>query len=316
MERPVSVPEAVWKQRVQLGLTWLRDAPRELLAEHRSALASVLARAGPAISDLPEIVLAHVAILLAGPSSFAWCAANRRFQSAQPALRVLVLGALQCPPWCHHHDLARRFQLHLGDGFNSHRIIERIPPRHASTITHLYVQAVQGCVMRCADAVPTPNLRGALDLHGQHLRALQAMHIEHRPAGFTGSTALPKDPLELCAMALIRSTASTLRILCIDASTRMPWRLIVNNNHLLRNLEYVRLNLQPFRVGKHAIGRPEDTELLQRVIKETCPRAVSAVKCHSEAVASRRPVPPSNFLHLASLDSDLFVKGGLTRKLP
>jgi hypothetical protein len=166
--------------------------------------------------------VALIAAKLQGRAVLAWCAACRAFRAVQPPLRVLTIDYHDedCSNGLIHPCMQSQLRIHVRKtDYNAemqcHRIIESISARHASEITHLYMNAIHPCPpdrpLRALDAIA----------HGVQLTALRVLHIQQHGCGFTGDGPdSPHNTLSYCNQLLILSVAATLRTLSITAFHR------------------------------------------------------------------------------------------------
>jgi len=323
-----AVPPTAWLQHQSPPTPIL---PSSELVNHRDNIRACL-QCGNAFatlskwSHLPQLAIQRVAILLSSPQSFAFCASSRYYHAAQPKLRVLAVG---CEPgvlvasWLSHVSLKELLTIYIDREEPAHMILERISARHGAEVTHLYLVAYQDCIHDRTASFGiklTANLKDP-STYGRHLRALHSLHLVHpsrgaSPGEVDAAHIRSGQALDMCAAQLIHQTRGTLCALCIDAKIRMPVSLVKTVLlPQLCGLEYIRLNLVPFRsLPCYPAGCEDDTVSLRYSVQTSLQALVvdPFVLCHAPAwqrdpAALHRYMPPTVDWRLPSMDDASFI---------
>ena len=225
---------------------------------------------------LPALVVSDIAVRLQGGDGLAWCAACHSFRTAQPALRVLVIGdSYDSGPFV--ASLRDEFTVTFEGDYERdggvHHIIESVSPRHAAELTHLYA----------APWLRSPDVPLRLypeRVIGAHLTALRVLNLTHPGEGYTGGFCAE---FTAASCQLIQSVAPTLRTLDVQACTQFRTEDLLSVVPGLGGLARLSLDISGGNMMGGEFGDPEDTRRVKRLVRQVCTalEEPAYIKCHT-----------------------------------
>ena len=225
---------------------------------------------------LPALVVSDIAVRLQGGDGLAWCAACHSFRTAQPALRVLVIGdSYDSGPFV--ASLRDEFTVTFEGDYERdggvHHIIESVSPRHAAELTHLYA----------APWLRSPDVPLRLypeRVIGAHLTALRVLNLTHPGEGYTGGFCAE---FAAASCQLIQSVAPTLRTLDVQACTQFRTEDLLSVVPGLGGLARLSLDISGGNMMGGEFGDPEDTRRVKRLVRQVCTalEEPAYIKCHT-----------------------------------
>ena len=267
-------------------------------AATRASVEKALRRSAPSMAPwttLPDLIIHRIAMQLQGRDALLWCAACRTFRAAQPPVRTLNIGVR-----IGHPEPAEDERTAAEDGLvldfpnhndAAHRIIDSVSARHGAELRVLRIDAVHGS--DTTDATdPTQfapkRLRGPgweNRVHGAKLTGLQKLYISHPAAGNTAPNLPGQETLAVCAKALLRSVAGTLRDLDVRCVIRLSYTDLIEVMPVVGpGLHHLKIHVVPWSpFSQEARGLPEHTEQLLAAVGQHC----SALRSLAEVVAHR-----------------------------
>lgn len=158
------------------------------------------------IYDLHEECFRKILLFAGDVSAFYLCGTCTTFRKREPKLEVLLIdpkrnhdfGYRECEwltDFLHSESLSNAFCMVVfpavdADYKSCYDFVERLPQRHAETLTHLYMRAIHGHTERCITPLMSRSDRAATILHrpvhtfGSNLTILKTLIVEHPQSGF------------------------------------------------------------------------------------------------------------------------------------
>ena len=243
------------------------------------------------LTDLPDRVINDIFLFAGDLSAIRFGSTCKSLRELQPPVRVLVIDDMSSyfdrrtegnSPLLKFHsnfcpNRLRMEKVLWNEGqsdvaFGAYSIIESLPDRIASQITHIYCAAFHVYDRNFGElGGPALLLNGSLDDFGTKLSSLHTLVVSHTRCHT--SHARGRLTLGQCLAQLCKSTSNTLRALKVKAfniPSETTVEIALECLGCLENLNY--LDMRVHGRGEHGRHDEEETFRVQQEVVELCPR--------------------------------------------